>query len=129
MVERRRNPGRGVVAHFALLREPRLDVVRVGRGVEILQVAGGAGRIFQAVISIDVALRTLQPDMRPGQRKPGRCVIKGCIRPGNSRVARVASLREPRLYVVGVSRGLEILQVTGRASTAGQTVIPVYVTL
>jgi hypothetical protein len=129
VVERRRNPGRDVVAHFALLGEPRLDVVRVGRSAEILQVAGGAGRTVQAVISIDVALRTLQRDMRPGQRKPGRCVIEGCVRPGDSRVARVASLRESRLYVVGVSRGLEILQVTGRARTAGQTVIPVYVTL
>jgi hypothetical protein len=87
VVERRRHPGRGVVAHFALLREPRLNMVWVGRSVEIRQVAGGAGRIVQAIISVDVALRTLQWDMRPGQRKPGPCVIKGCIRPGHSRVA------------------------------------------
>ena len=104
-------------------------MVWVGRAVEIRQVAGGAGRTVQAVISIDVALRTLQRDMRPGQGKPGRCVIKGCIRPGHSRVARVASLRESRLCMVGVSRALKILQVAGRARTAGQTVVPVYVTL
>jgi hypothetical protein len=104
-------------------------VVRIGRGVEILQVAGGAGRIVQAVISIYVALRTLHWDMRPGQRKSSRRVIKGCICPRHSRVARVASLRESRLYVVGVSRALEILQVTGRARSTGQTVVSIYVTL
>ena len=104
-------------------------MVRVGRGVEIIHVAGGAGRILQSVISIDVALRTLQREMPPGQRKSSRRVIKGCICPGYRRVARVASLRESRLYVVGVSRALEILQVTGRARTTGQTVVPIYVTL
>ena len=87
VIERRRNPGRGVVAHIALLWKPGLNMIRVGGSVEVAQVTGGAGGIVQAVISVDMALRTLQRDMRPGQRKPGGGVIKGCIQPGHRRVA------------------------------------------
>lgn len=87
VIERRRNPGRGVVAHVALLREPGLDVIRVGGSVEVLQVTGGARGIVQAVVSVEMALRTLQRDVRPGQRKPGGGVVKGCIGPGHGRVA------------------------------------------
>jgi len=56
VIERRRNPGRRVVAHVALLREPRLNVIRVRGAVEILQVARGTGCAVQAVIPVYVAL-------------------------------------------------------------------------
>lgn len=120
VVERRRDPGRGVVAHFALLREPRLNVVRVGGSLEVVAMAGGARGAVQAVVAIDMALRTLQRNVRPRQGKPGGRVIEGGIRPGSSGVAGVAGLRESRLGVIGVRRALVVLQMAGGAGAAAQ---------
>ena len=52
-------------------REVRLHVVRIRRGVEIVQVAADAGRVGsgQVVVVIDVALRALQCRVRPGERE------------------------------------------------------------
>lgn len=82
-----RNPCRRVMAYLALLRKSRLNVVRIGRSVEILQVAGGAGRAVQAVVAVHVALRTLQRHVHPGQGEAGRCVVESRVRPGRGRVA------------------------------------------
>ena len=109
VIKRRRNPGRSVMAQVALLRESGLNMVRVGRAVEIIQVAGGAGSAVQVVVAIDVALRTLQRHVSPSEWKTGGRVIESCIRPGHSRMARVASLREPSLGVIGISRALVVL--------------------
>ncbi len=46
-------------------------MIGVGRGVEVRQVAGDTGRIGQAVVAIDVALRALQVGVRAGQRESG----------------------------------------------------------
>jgi len=94
-------------------------VVRVGGAVEIIQVASGAGSAVQAVVAVHVALRTLQRNVRSGQREAGGCVIEGCIRPGRSRVARIAGLWKARLGVVRVSSALVVLQMARRTRTAG----------
>lgn len=104
-------------------------MIGVGRAVEIIQVAGGAGSAVQAVVAVYVALRTLQRHVRPGQCETGRCVIESCIRPGHSRVAGVAGLRKPGLGVIRIRRGLVILQVTGGAGAAVQSIVAVYVAL
>ena len=129
VIERRRNPGGRVMADFTLLWKSRLNVIRVGGAVEILQVAGGTGGAVQAVVAIHVALRALQRDVRPGQREAGRCVIKDRVRPGRSRVAGITGLREAGLGVIRVSRALVVLQMAGRARAAGQGVVPIDVAL
>lgn len=118
VVERRRDPGRGVVTHFTLLRESRLDVIRAGGAVEILHMAGSTRRAVQAVIAIYVALRTLQWHVCTGQRETRSRVIESCIRPRRSGMAGVASLWESRLSVVWIGGALIVLQMAGGARTA-----------
>lgn len=55
VIERRRDPRCRVMAHLALLREPRLNVVGTGRAVEILRVARDAACVGQAVIAVHMA--------------------------------------------------------------------------
>ena len=120
VVKRRRNPGRGVVTHFTLLRESRLDVIRAGGAVEILHMAGCTRGAVQAVIAIYVALRTLQWHVCAGQRETRSRVIESCIRPRHSRMAGIASLWESRLSVIRIRGALVVLQVAGGARTAAQ---------
>jgi len=129
VIERRGDPRRRVVAHIALLRESRLNVVRAGCAVEIVQVTGGAGSAVQAVVTVHVALRTLQWNVRPGQREAGRCVIESRVCPRNCGVTRITGLRKSRLRVIGVSRSLVVLEMASRACAAVQGVVSVYVTL
>lgn len=122
-------PGRGVVAHFAGLRETRGFMVGIGGVVVIGEVAGHAGRVCQVVIVVDVALRALQRGMRSGQGETGGTVIENRPRPGNCAVAAVAGLRITQLRVVGIGGALIILEVAIHAGAAGQAVIVVDVTL
>ncbi len=90
--------------------ETGLYVIGVGRGLEILHVAGRADTRGQTIVSIHVALRTLQGDMRAGQRESSGGVIESCV-PGCRRMTGLAGLREARLHVVRIARSLEIFQV------------------
>ena len=81
MVEGCVPPGRSVVAALASLRYPGLHMVGIGRALEVLQVTGHATGVGQVVIPIDVALRTLQRDVRAGQREAGSRVIEAGIGP------------------------------------------------
>ncbi len=76
VIEARRLPCSRVVAQIAGLRESRLHVIRTSGRIEIIQVAGRAGRIRQVVVAVDVALRALQIRMCPGQREAGGVVIE-----------------------------------------------------
>jgi len=76
------NPRRRVVAHFTLLREAYLRMIRVVSFVVVRQVTGNASRVREFVVSVDVTLRTLQRGMGAGQRKAGTAVVKLCARPG-----------------------------------------------
>ena len=57
------------MAALARLRDSGLHVVGVGCALEIFQVAGDATGVRQVVIPIDMALRTLQWDVRSSQRE------------------------------------------------------------
>ena len=76
MVERRRLPACGRVAHIALLGNSCSEVVRISRALVVLQVARDTGRGTQIEISIRVALITLQLSVLPRKGKSYRIVIE-----------------------------------------------------
>ena len=133
MIEGRTRPGGGVVTLLAGLREARRDVIRIGRALEVFQVAGNAGRVRagQVVVVIDVALRALHPGVRAGQREAGGRVIEGGAGPRRRAVALLAGLRESGTDVVGIRGALEVLQVTAHAGRvcAGEVVVSIHVAL
>ena len=96
MIEVRAHPRSGVVALRTGLRKTGLNVIRIGRALEIFQVAADACRVCgsQCVVAIHVALRTLHRRVRPGQRESGGRVIEGRARPIRRAMALLASLRE-----------------------------------
>ena len=59
------------MAALTRLWDRSLNMVGVGCALEVFQVAGDTTGVGQLVISIDVALRTLQRDVRSGQRESG----------------------------------------------------------
>lgn len=117
------------MTHLALLRKSRLRVVGIRRAAEILQVARNTTGVGQVVVTVDMALRTLNRGVRAGEREPRGIVIKGCSRPGNRGVTGVASRGESALHVVRVGRSLEVLHVAGRAGPGVQAVVAVHMTL
>ena len=76
MVERRRLPACGRVAHIALQWNSCGEVVRISRALVVLQVTGDTGRGTQIEISIRVALITLQLRVPPREGKAHRIVIE-----------------------------------------------------
>ena len=121
VIESRAVPVRGAVALFASLREPGLHVIGIGRALEIGHVALHACRAAEAIGAARtecrvMALRALQCGVRPVQRESRRRVIKAGPRPCRRAVALLASLREPRLYVIRSGGLLEIRQMAAHAS-------------
>lgn len=128
MVERRRHPGRGAVAHVTLLRESDRYVVRVGCTLEICQVTRYARCIGQAIISVGVALTALQRRMGPGQRKAGGGVVERCRGPGGCVVTDLALLRESRRHVVRIGRA-PVVRLVASVTSGGQSgVVAVHMT-
>jgi hypothetical protein len=111
VVERPAPPVRCGVALFASLRESRGNVIWISRILVVSEVTGHANRVGagELVVVVDVALRALQGQMRPGQRKAGRAVVEGRVCPRGRIVTLVAALREVRLDMVRVRRSLIIL--------------------
>jgi hypothetical protein len=56
-------------------------VVGVGRSLIILQVTRDASGVGQVVISIDMALRTLQRNVGATERETSLVVVEGRVRP------------------------------------------------
>ena len=83
MIEGAVTPRGRVVAILAAGRKTRRDVWGIVRIVEIRLVATDAGRIGagQVVISVHVALLTLQGGVCAGERKAGRGVIETRVSP------------------------------------------------
>ena len=71
-------PGGRVVALVAGLREIRRNVIRVGRSLEVFQVAGNARRAGQVVIIVDVAIGALPRwnCVHAGEGESGRVVVE-----------------------------------------------------
>ena len=130
MVKGRVHPVRRVMAGIARLREVRADVVRVRRGLEILQVAVDAGRARQVVIIVDVAIdaSARRNGVQAGQSKARSGVIELTVGPQNGVVTLFAGCRESR---VRNRRGgvVEIGLVAADARNDGDVVVVVDVAI
>jgi len=124
VVERRVQPGTRVVTLLAGLREIRRHMIRVGRALEILQVARDTSRAVEVVVVVDVAVdaRTRRNRVHARQRKSGRRVIELAGGPGDCVMALLASCWESgvrhRRRCVRV-----IVLVATHASRAGDVVV------
>jgi len=98
------------MALLARLREILRNVIRIGRALEIYQVARDASRDRQIVVIANVAIRTLpgRNCVHPRQRKTGGVVVKRGAEPRRRAMALLAGLREACRHMVGVRRALEI---------------------
>ena len=131
VIEGRRLPRGRVVAEFASLREPALHVVRVGRALEVFQVARNARCRRDVVVVVDVAFRALpwRHGMRSSQRKVDRAVVERGRRPRRCGMALLASLGEGCRDVIRVRRALKVFQMARHASRACKVVVIVDVTV
>ncbi len=114
---------------LASLRECTLHVIRIGRALEVFQVARHTRCIGQVVVAVDVALRTRQRRMRAGQRESSRAVVEIRVSPRCGAVASLAGCRHFRLHMVGVGRALVILHVARIAIGWRTGKLAVHVTL
>jgi len=125
VVKLRVHPVAGVVTLLAGLREVRSRVIRIGRSLEVLQVAGHTRRAGQVVVIVDVAVGagTWRHGVQAREREPRAVVVELRVRPVAGVMALLASLREVRSRVIGIGRPLEVLQVAGYARRTVQCVV------
>ncbi len=116
---------RGVADFASLQRNLQTRGCRIGRALEVFQVARNARRSRQIVVPIDVAIRTLPRRNRvhAGQREVHRIVIEARRRPPTRGMALPAVRREARRHVIGIPGALEIRHVTADAGGGGQVVV------
>jgi len=103
------------VAVLAGLRESRLNVVGIGRTLEVRQVAGNASRVRQVVVAVEVALGAWGRYVCPGQRETRFRMIETCVRPGSCVVTVCAGGWNARLRVVGIGCALIVRHVARSA--------------
>ncbi len=86
------------MARLAGLREVRRHVVRIGRALEVLQVARNAGSRRDVVVVIGVAIAALprRHGVQAGQSKTGRGVIEHPVGPKVGVVTLFAGRGESR---------------------------------
>ena len=129
MVKGRVSPSGRIVARLACLRESSRPMGRIGRLLEIRHMAGRTGPARQAVIAVLMTLRALQRYVRARKRKARAGMVEGRIPPRSRVMARLASVRERCLPMVGISRLLIVRHVAGRTSSAAQREIAILVAL
>src|SRR5262245_9301274 len=133
VVEVRSRPRRCIVTLLARLRESRLHVIGIRGALEVLQMAAHASRVRagQVVVVVHVALHALRCCMSARQGETCGRVVERRSLPRGCSMTLLASLRESRLYVIGIGGALEVLQMARHASRvgAGQVVVVVHVTL
>ena len=129
VIKSRIQPGGGGVAGLARGRKSCRYVVGVGCSLVVLLMTPIAGGRQSGEIVVHVATGAGQRGVGAGQRERRVVVVKCRARPRGGVVTGVAGLGETCCRVVRIGRALVILQVTVNASTAGQVVVSVYVTL
>lgn len=129
VVEGRVVPVARVMADLALLRESCGSVIGIRGSLVILQVATGAGGVRDVVVSIHMALTALYAGMRSRQRPTRLRVIVRRRAPADCGMADLALLRNPSRHVIRICRALVVLQMAPDAGGAGETEVPIGVTL
>ena len=129
VIKGRAQPTGGGVTRGAGCGEAGGYVVRIVRGRVVSLMTGIAVCRQTGVVVVHVALCARHLEMEPGQREGCRVVIESRRNPCRGVMAHVALLRETGCHVVWTLGGLEILQVTGYAESAGQLVVIVDVAL
>ncbi len=130
VVEGRIQPGTCVVTLLAGLRKIRRHVIRIGRALEILQVAGHARRTAQRVVVVDMAIYALARRNSVHSRKgeAGRGMIELAVRPQHRVVALLASGGESGMRH-GRGGVVVVVLMAAHASRAGDVVVVVDVAI
>ena len=108
MVNGGARPVGGGVAGVASGGEPSGFVRRIIGAVIVSLMAVDAGRVIQAVVVINMALRALHGGVESGECETGGRVVEGSARPVSSRVAQGAVLREPGGFVGRTVRAIVV---------------------
>ena len=127
VIERGPGPAVDRVACIALVGEPRLHVVRIGRALEIRLMTGIASRRGPMIDAGAVALVTGPSGVAPGQGEKRMVEVRWP--PGADRVACIALVREARLRVVRVGRALIVRLMARIAKRRGPMIDAVTVAL
>ena len=117
------------MAQAAVLREACRDVIRIGRAVEICQMARYTRGRESVKHVVFVALLTSDIDVGAGQREGRIAVIERRALPSRACVTNAAVLRETCRYVVWIGRAVEIRQMARDASSRESGEHVVFVTL
>ena len=119
VIKLRSLPLDGRVAEAAVLREPRGDVIRIRRLLELRQMTSRALRSKACELSADMTTRAGSGRMLARQRELcGGVVIEHCPSPLRRGVTRFTRLRETRRGMIRIRGLLEIRQVAGRTGCA-----------
>ena len=117
MIERSLCPRSRAVALLTSRRETRLNMIRIGGAVEVLDMARSAIGRRADKLAIDVALRAGHADVRTRQRELRKSIVIESRRiPRAGIVASLACCREASLGVRWVVRLIEICHVTAHAT-------------
>jgi len=133
MIEGRAGPCRCVVAVLAGSGEElRLCSVTGVRGVVVVGLVTSDACCRQCcvvVVHVAVTANTRRHGMRAGKGEGGVVVVEGRVGPDSGVVTQLASRRESRGCVCGISGAVVIILVTRIAESAGQVVIIVDVAI
>lgn len=113
MVKGCRLPSDSGVAGLTVLREPPRDVIRIRSALEILQMAGSAGRAGQVVVIVDMAVEAnaRRIGVRIRERETDAGMIEFCVQPGIRPMTSFARRRETGGHMARVGCGLKIIRV------------------
>ena len=116
VIESRGLPRRRGVATLASLRKSCLQMVRVGRLLEVGKMAAHASGGRPGELASEMTGRAIQRNMRSRQRKPGDFqMVKLGSEPGVYAVALFAGRGQTDSHMTGTGGGLIILRMAGIA--------------
>lgn len=119
VVKRGRLPGGRAVAHIALLRKPARDVIGIGGGLIVRQVAADTRRRREIVVSVLVAIRALQLQVPTRQGEAALGMIERGRLPGGGAMANRAVGRKSARGMIRIGGRLIVVHMTRRAGRAG----------